>query len=232
MATVDGARYVARMPEFGVALIFSGVATAIGAALASATGDPDVAFRWFYLAAAASVLVGLAACVAPGVSARLPPVPTTNARPPRRTPAPADEPQLRVTVEASFELIKNQYLQCGSLEAQLVGFIAALAAALAAVLAIKPIPHHLWIPYAGGAASILACLAGLFGTGELNSGQIPRWFYDSSVGRSDHEFLDSLSTELDRAAENNQDGLDKRRGALALALIFVIVTAATWILTS
>ena len=159
-------------------------------------------------------------------------MPGTNARPPRRTPASADEPQLRITVEASFELIKNQYIQCGSLEAQLVGFIAVLAAALGAVLAIKPTPHeHLWIPYAGGIASILACLFGLFGTGELNSGQIPRWFYDSSAGTKDYEFLDALSNELDRAAEDNQDGLDKRRGALALGLIFVVITAAAWIVT-
>src|SRR5689334_16919093 len=136
------------MPEFGLALIFSGIATAIGAALASATGDPDVAFRWFFLVAAASVLAGLAACMAPSLSGRLPPVPGTNAPPPRRTPALADERQLRITVEASLELIKNQYIQCGSLEAQLVGFIAALAAAVGAVVAIKPSPHqHLWIPY-------------------------------------------------------------------------------------
>lgn len=220
------------MPEFGLALIFSGVSTAIGTALASAAGDPDVALRWFFLAAAAAVLVGLAACIGSGLSARLPPVPGRNARPPRRTPAPGDEPQLRITVEASLELIKNQYIQCGSLEAQLVGFIAVLAAAFGAVLAIRPTSHeHLWIPYTGGIISILACLVGLFGTGELNSGQIPRWFYDSSAGTPDYEFLDALSNELDRAAENNQDGLDKRRGALALTLIFVIATAAAWILT-
>jgi hypothetical protein len=219
------------MPEFGVALIFSGIATAIGASLASATGDPDVAFRGFFFVAGASVVVGLAACMAPMLSARLPPVPGTTAPPARRTPALGDEPQLRVTVEASLELIKNQYVQCGSLEAQLVGFIAVLAAAVGAVLAIKPTPHeHLWIPYVGGAASIVACLVGLFGTGELDSGMIPRWFYDSSAGSQDYEFLDALSIELDGAAENNQDGLDKRRGALALALMFVVVTAAAWIL--
>src|SRR5947209_1491012 len=79
------------MQEFGVALILSGIITASGAGLASAAGDPDVSVPGFFVAAAAVICLGAAACITPMLPAKLPRVAQANARPttrPDRTPLP------------------------------------------------------------------------------------------------------------------------------------------------
>jgi hypothetical protein len=79
------------MPEFGLAMICSGIITAIGAALASATGDPDIAVSGFFGAAGVLVCLGAGACITPMFPAKLPRVAGANAHPTTRsdhTPLP------------------------------------------------------------------------------------------------------------------------------------------------
>jgi hypothetical protein len=76
------------MAEFGLALVISGIITAIGAVLAFGAGDPDVSLRGFLAAAAALIGLGAAACMTPVLPATLPRVARANAEPKRLSGPP------------------------------------------------------------------------------------------------------------------------------------------------
>lgn len=213
--------------ELGFALIVSGVAFAVGTVLASAAGDRDVDYPTLLAVAGVLFGLGLIVCVLRLLPARLRWMATTGSEP--SGAGPPYETNLRVSVEASHALIRNQFMACGSVEAQLVGFVAVLAAGLG-LFALAPHPLHDQRGILLGAdfAALLTCLGGLFFTGELQSGLPPATFYKDYGGEEPSEYLGRLVSTLDKAIVHNEDAILRRQGALALAIIILLVVAAVW----
>jgi hypothetical protein len=213
--------------ELGFALIVSGVAFLLGTVLASAWGDPDVDYSALLAVAGGLFGLGLIVCLLRLLPARLRSM-TTSAR---RSAGggPPHETNLRASLEASHAMIRNQFLTCGSLEAQLVGFVAALVAGLGLFAAV---PHSLhaqrWVLLSGDFAALTICLAGLFFTGKLKSGRPPASFYEDYGAEEPPEYLGRFVSTLNRTIGLNDEAILRRQGALALAIVILLVAAAVW----
>src|ERR1700683_3311320 len=98
--------------ELGFALIVSGLAFAIGAVLASGSGDPGTDYSALLGAGGGLFALGVIVCVLRLLPARLRWM--TKPTPGSANVGPPDETNLRVSLEASHAYIRNQFLACGS----------------------------------------------------------------------------------------------------------------------
>lgn len=208
-------------------MIVSGAAVAVGTMLATASGDPDLDYLALFALAGALAGIGFLACVVRLIPARLPRMTTTTSG-----AAGAGQPReinLRATVDASRSLISNQFATAGSVDAQLVGFVAALAAGLGVfALATHSLRSDRLILLGGAVVALLASLSGLFLTGELKSGPDPAELYTARGSEDSVTYLALLVSSLAVAITANKAAIQRRRNALGLTIVILGGAAAAW----
>jgi hypothetical protein len=134
-------------------------------------------------------------------------------------------------VKASHELIANQVGAVGSLEAQLVGIVAALGAALGLFALVQhPLRADRLILLIGVGVALVTCVCGLRFTPGLDFGPRPAAFYQKLGGSASADYLAQLVSDLNQTIVRNDDAIGSKRAVLGLTLVVVALTMAVWLL--